>query len=473
MVHVAVIGAYGSAGVAAAERLVEARETGQFPTLHLSLIDDGDPAGGLCILRGCMPSKAVLSAGAHRYQARVDGRLDDPPRVDPTRVVAQKDEQIDRFATHRREGVEALAERDWVDLYRQRARWTDEDTVLVGDTTLSPEYVIVATGSSPTVPPIEGINDVEPKTSADTLSMTSFPEEAVVLGFGFIGMELVPYLAEVGGVDLTVIDRNPRPLTEVDAAIGETIIDTYRHDFDVTFEFNATATEISRRDGNLVLTFEDGDGRTRTTIGDDLFVFAGRDPNTDDLRLDHLNIAPQGEWVGPTQQAQADDRIFVAGDATGETLLLHVAKEEGITAAENIVNHATGDTLERYEPIAHEIAFSGLGVYPYARVGHTEETADAAGFEAISVSRAASDDGVFVVKDVPVGQATLVVDADTARVLGYYGLHHNADVLAKTLQVILETEHTVFEIPNRAYHPTTPEILDGLLTEAAERLKGQ
>jgi len=95
--HVAIVGAYGSAGVAAAERLADQ------PDVRLTLIDDGDPGGGLCILQGCMPSKEVLSAAEHRFAARHDDRLSGPlPDVDLDAVVERKNEHTSNFAAHRR-----------------------------------------------------------------------------------------------------------------------------------------------------------------------------------------------------------------------------------------------------------------------------------------------------------------------------------------------------------------------------------
>lgn len=199
--HVAIVGAYGSAGVAAARRLADD------PTIELTVIDDGDPGGGLCILRGCMPSKEVLSAAEHRFAARHDPRLEGPPpTVDLARVVETKTEHTAGFAAHRRAAVDRLAARENVTLYRETARFVDDRRLRVGDRTIEPDYVVVATGSTPVVPSLPGIEDVPVTTSADVLEATDFGETGVVMGFGYVGMELVPYLAEAGGMDLTVIE---------------------------------------------------------------------------------------------------------------------------------------------------------------------------------------------------------------------------------------------------------------------------
>ena len=226
--HVAIVGAYGSAGVAAAERLARASD------IKLTLIDDGDPGGGLCILRGCMPSKEVLSAAEHRFAARHDDRLSGPlPDVDLEATVARKNEHTSNFATHRRAAVERLAERDNVEFIHETARFVDDRQLVVGDRTLDPDYVVVATGSSVSVPELPGLGEVPIETSADVLDATKFGDSGIVMGFGYIGLELVPYLSEAAGMDLTVIEHDARPLDEGDDLFGDALLEYYRDAFDI------------------------------------------------------------------------------------------------------------------------------------------------------------------------------------------------------------------------------------------------
>ena len=135
--HVVVIGAYGSAGVAVADRLAG--------RARVTMVDDGDPGGGLCILRGCMPSKEVLSAGAHRFQVRHDDRLGEAPAVDAAAVVERKDEHTSDFASHRRAAVHDLAEREGVEFVHETARLVDDTSVVVGDRRIDADYVVIAT----------------------------------------------------------------------------------------------------------------------------------------------------------------------------------------------------------------------------------------------------------------------------------------------------------------------------------------
>ncbi|RJX44145.1 NAD(P)/FAD-dependent oxidoreductase [Halonotius aquaticus] len=468
--HVLVIGAYGSAGSAVADTLTE--HVGS-EIDRLTLVDDGDPGGGLCIRNGCMPSKEVLSTAAHRFQARVDDRLaGDPPTIDLDRVVARKDEHVDRFAAHRREAIHELTDRAGVEFIHDTARFVDDRVIDIDGDRYEPDYVVIATGSSPSIPDLPGMDAVEPMTSKDVLAATDLPDSGVVMGFGYIGLELVPYLAEAG-VDLTVIEHDARPIDEADPIFGDELMTLYREAFGVDILTNTTEQRIeSTDDGGVRLYVDDEDDQTddRAIEADALFTFTGRRPSIDRLGLDTTAIDPGAGWVDDTMAAVDDEQVFVVGDANGKEPILHVAKEQGFAAAENILAHHAGEPMEPYETVHHHVIFSGASVYPFARVGHTPETADAAGHEVVTATRWAKDDGVFTVKDLPYGLARLTVDADTGTVLGYQGLHAHSDTMAKTLQVLVENELDVREVPDRAYHPTLPELLDGLLRETASKL---
>ncbi|MFC7019500.1 MULTISPECIES: dihydrolipoyl dehydrogenase family protein [Haloarcula] len=482
MTHVVIIGAYGSAGAAVAGDLVEA------DGIELTLIDNGDPGGGLCILEGCMPSKEVLSAAAHRFQARHDHRLaGDPPDVDLEAVVEQKDDHTLGWAGHRRDSIHEMAERDDVTFVHDTATFVDDHTVRAGGEEFAADYVVVATGSSVNVPDLPGIEDVGFMTSADVLDATEFPDSGIVMGFGYVGMELVPYLAEAGGMELTVIEHDGRPIDEADPAFGDEARRIYEDNWDVEIPTNCYECELEPTDDGgvrLHVEFEDseersssdsrtesGDGREETYEADQLFCFTGRRPTVEGLGLEHTSISVEGDWVRETMQTEAADHIYAVGDVNGKEPILHVAKEQGFTAAENILRQEAGGEPQPYQNVHHHVIFSGLGVYPFARVGHTEASAEEAGYDVVTAQRQASDDGVFKSKDVPEGLSKLVVDAEDGTVLGWQGLHYHADSFAKMLQIVVENGMDVRELPDRAYHPTLPENFDGLIRDCVDALE--
>jgi len=466
MTHVVIIGAYGSAGAAVAGELVDEAD------IELTLIDNGEPGGGLCILRGCMPSKEVLSAGAHRFQARHDERLvGDVPEVDLEAVVERKDDHVLGWAGHRRDSIHEMAEREDVTFIHDRATFVDEHTVRAGGEEHEADYVVIATGSSVNIPDTPGIDEVDFMTSDQVLDATEFPDSGIVMGFGYIGMEMVPYLAEAGGMELTVIEHDDRPIDEGDPEFGDAALDIYEDNWDVTIPTNCHEKELeATADGGVRLTVEYDDGGEETFEADQLFLFTGRRPTIEGLGLENTPVSVGVDWVKDTMQTRDADHIYAVGDVNGKEPILHVAKEQGFTAAENIVRQEAGGSLKDYRNVHHHVIFSGLGVYPFARVGHNEETAKEAGYDVVTATRQASDDGVFKSKDVPEGLAKLVVDADDGTVLGWQGMHYHADSFAKTFQIIVELGLDVRDLPDRAYHPTLPENVDGLIRDCVDQL---
>jgi dihydrolipoamide dehydrogenase len=462
--HVAVIGAYGSAGVVVADRLSTE------PDVELTLIDDGDPGGGLCILDGCMPSKELITAAERRFGARTDQRLDGPvPDVDLERTVELKDDHISTYAAGRRGHVADIADREGVTLRRETATFLDDRRLAVGEDILEPDYIVVATGSKPFVPPVEGIEEVPFETSSDVHDATEYGDTGLVVGLGVVGLELVPYLSEAVGMDLTAVEQLPGVLPDADPAFGSELVDHYREEFDVDIRLDTGITRLEATGDGGVRARLGGDSGTETVEADQLFVFTGREPALDRLDLAETGLTPEPGWVADTMQARDDERVFVVGDANGTEPILHVAKEEGGVAAENLLRHRDGDPLEPYENVTHRVVFSGLAELPYARLGHTATSAAEAGVEHVVATREVTGEGVFRSRHYTDGLARLVVGSD-GTVLGYQGLHPDADVMAKTMQLAVEMGLDVREIPDRAYHPTTPEILDGLLGDAVAAL---
>lgn len=465
-VHVAIIGAYGSAGVAVAERLLEE------PDVELSLIDNGEPGGGLCILRGCMPSKDVLSAAEYQFKSHTDERIQGEQVVDLETVIDVKNNHISSFAAHRRKAVERMAKNDNVTFYHETASFQNDSRIEVGESVLEPDYIVIATGSTPSLPNIPGIDTVDVMTSADVLDATSFPDSGIVLGFGFIGLELAPYLSAAGQMEITVIEHDKRPLDHAGAEFGEAIIEYYEDSYGISIRTEATENKLeSLADGGVRLHLDEN-GATSTIEADQLFAFTGRKPAIDQLNLEATSIQVTKDWVTNTMQSSALDHVYIVGDVNGIEPVLHVTKEQGYTAAANILNQESGSSLTSHTPTPHFVVFSGLGILPYVRIGHSEYSAARENINYTVVTRQASQDGVFASTGVEAGLARLIVGSE-GTVLGYQGLHYHADVMAKTMQVIIELGLTVDQVPARAYHPTTPEIVDGLIREARTILESR
>ena len=460
--HVAIVGAYGSAGVATASEL--SKHIGE-EINELSLIDGGQP-GGLCILRGCMPSKAVLSGARHVHEANNDARVKSDATVDTLKTIKHKNKNVNAFAEHRASSVRSLAEKSGVNLIEESARFENENKLVLSDGgVINPDYTVVATGSKVNIPSLDGINEVDYLTSSDVLDMDALPDSVVVMGFGTIGIEMSAYLS-TAGVDVTVIEHDELPLDEASDALSRELVDIYTDEFGINI-VNNTYEEAVEKEGDKIRVYTDSD---RYFEADELCLFTGRTPNVQGLDLNTLGVKPEKDWVNDDLLVNGTDSVFVAGDATGERMILHIAKEQGHLVSNNIIKSINGSESEPYNYTEHLVYFAGNGKYPFAKYGISADSAiDEPNLEV--VTRRASDDGIFKLKDAEYGVANLVVNSETGEVKGYEGLHLHSDVMVKTMQVLIENNVDVRNVPSRAYHPTTPEILDGLLRDASSKIQ--
>lgn len=456
---IAILGVYGSAGVAAADEL--STHAGD-KIDNLYLIDGGEP-GGLCILEGCMPSKAVLSSAKHAHDARSDPRVNADVQVNTKETIEDKNKHISSFAHHREQSVKSIAQSDSVQLIEKDGYFRDENTIELEDgSSLSVDYSVVATGSSPNIPSIDGIDQVDYLTSSDLLDMKSLPDSMAIIGFGAIGMEMSAYLAS-SGVDVTVVEHDESPIDNGSEDFGDELMDIYREEFGIDIITESYEQSVEKTDDGIRLELESTD-----VHAEKLCVFAGRVPNTQSLGLENITDSVADNWYDDDLKVTSTDSVYVAGDATGDRMILHIAKEQGLLVAENIMREIRGESIGKYSSPEHLVYFTGNGKYPFVRYGISGDEAEQKD-DLLTISRKASTDGIFGLKNADKGLAKMVVEKDTGVIRGYEGLHLHADVMLKTMQVLIEQRAEVSNVPSRAYHPTTPELLDGLFREATER----
>ncbi|MFO7571602.1 MAG: NAD(P)/FAD-dependent oxidoreductase [Gaiellaceae bacterium] len=286
-------------------------------------------AGGECSYYACLPTKTLLRpveviAAARAAPGAAEAVTGE---VDLERVLWWRDQVTDGRDDSWHAGW--LTERD-AELVRGEARIVEPGLVGVGDRELPYRHLVVATGSRPAVPPIPGIETVEPWTSRDAVWARAVPESLVVLGGGPVGCELAQFFARLG-VRVTVLERNEHLLARVDRDAGELL--------GVRLESDG----IDVRVGARVEQVEAAAGRTRVHLasGDEidserLLVATGRTANVDGLGLEELGVEVGPKGVSVDGRMQASDGVWAIGDAAGIALLTHVGKYQARVAAANV-----------------------------------------------------------------------------------------------------------------------------------------
>ncbi|HXM08198.1 MAG TPA: FAD-dependent oxidoreductase, partial [Candidatus Acidoferrum sp.] len=270
-----VIGA-GSAGYAAAR-------TAKDFHCDVAMVDPG-PLGGLCILRGCMPSKALIATSDAIDDVRHAGQLGievAPPAADMPFVARRKRALVKEFADYRIAGIEEFP------LYSGPATFNSENELAVGDDVLHARTFVIATGSEITPPFLPGLQEAGYLDSDSVLELESIPKSAVVLGGGYTACELGQFLSRMGA-KTTILIRSSHLLTETDDDIGDALTGYFREE-SIDVIDRASLQRAFLRDGKKVVAFS-VDGQDREIAADEIFNALGRRPALDGLGLERAGV---------------------------------------------------------------------------------------------------------------------------------------------------------------------------------------
>ena len=365
--QVVVIGS-GPGGYAAAFR---AADLG----LEVTLIDSAPALGGECLHHGCIPSKALLTATHLLEQitaAQTMGIRAEHVSVDPATMNQWKDGILGQLA----KGLEQLAERRGIEIVHGQATFTGSRHIRISDAgagSLTFEQAIIATGSHPIHLPGIEVDGERVMTSREALQLGVIPERLLVIGGGYIGLELGSVYARLGS-QVTVVELTAQLLPGIERDLVQVVQQTLRKR-GVEILLRTKVTGVQHEGQHVTVNLAQENGATHAIEVDRVLVAAGRRPNSAGLNLEQTRVTLDGRGFiqVDAQRRTADARIYAVGDVTGEPMLAHKAAREGKVAAEVIAgepaafDNVTVPAVVFTEP---EIAFCGM----------SEEQARAAGY---------------------------------------------------------------------------------------------
>jgi dihydrolipoamide dehydrogenase len=450
---VLVVGA-GPGGYACAAR---AGELG----LRAVVVDPG-PLGGTCLNVGCIPSKALIHA-ADRYGSAAGGDTDlgitaRDVTIDLAATVAWKDGVVDRL----RRGVQQLLDGAKVRRVTGVATIRDGKSVTVetadGTETLHTRALVIATGSQPVELPGLPFGGAV-ISSTEALSLTEVPERLVIVGAGYIGLELGTAFRKLGA-SVAVVEAEQRILPRYDAALTSPVAARLGElGVDVSLQMQA-----SRWDGQA-LTVKGPDGEDRSLPADRVLVTVGRRPATDGFGLERLDLAMEGRAI------RVDDRcrtsmsgVFAIGDVTGEPMLAHRATAQGEMVAEVIAGHRRAWD----ERVVPEICFTDPEI---VSVGMAPDDATAAGIDHVAGRATFAANGRALTLQRSDGFARVVAARADGRVLGVQLVGDGVAELAAACCALLEMGATVHDVRLVVHaHPTLSEAIHEAAKQAVRRL---
>lgn len=435
--------------------------------LKAAIVDGARELGGLCILRGCMPSKTLIYMAEvlHLAQkARTFGLTIPTARANMKAIHARKKKIIGEFADYR---VKAL-ESGRFDLIRAHARFIDPHTIeLSTGGRIRARHFLIGTGSKVSVPPIPGLAEVPFWTSDDVLDLQVVPRSILVLGGGIVACELAQFLNRVGA-RVTLVQRSPNILRDHSADASVVVQRAFVDEGIELFAGTKLQGVSHDRSRGFAVEFIH-DGKVVRRKADRLLNALGREPNTATLGLSAARVAssPSGHIVTNTWQQTTAPHIYAAGDCAGPAEIVHIA----IQQAELAARHAAG--VKKLKPVDYSLLLNVVFTDPQlATIGLLERELLANGTGYVSATYPFNDHGKSILMDANYGYVKVIAEPVRGRILGAEIVGKDAGELIHCFSGPLAMKATVFDLLRAPwYHPTLAEIITYPLEDLAEKIR--
>ncbi len=425
-------------------------------------IVEGREYGGVCLNVGCIPSKALISAAklVHRIgNAEAMGIHVDGVRVDLAKLIAWKGKIVDQLTS----GVRHLLTKNGVELVAGMARVTGPDKVEVqspsGVQVLDTRNIVVATGSKPIEIPGFAFGDPHVWSSTEALSPDALPKRLVVIGGGYIGLEL-GFVYRHLGVAVTVVEFMDRVLPNMDPELSKEMTRSLKK-AKIKLVLGAKARSYAETADGLVVDVETSDGGVQQIACDKVLSSVGRTPNGRGVGLEEQGVTVDDRGFVPVDAQRRTNvaSIWAVGDVTGQPMLAHKGSAEGLVAAAAIA----GDKGAAFDPTGIPlVVFTDPEI---AAVGLTEDEAREQGFDPVVGRFPFRASGRALSLGETAGWTKVIADKKTDKLLGVQMIGPEVTELIAEATLALELGATARDIAMTIHaHPTLPETM----MEAAE-----
>ena len=419
------------------------------------LIEQEKRLGGVCLNRGCIPSKALLHATKLITEAKdshVRGISFDSPKIDLEKMRSWKESILNKLG----QGISALGQKRGVQLLTGRGRFEDSKTLRVetteGQKFINFDQAIIAVGSKSALPKAFDLGNPRIMTSREALDLEEIPQELLVVGGGYIGMELGTVYASLGS-KVVVVEAMDSILMGADADLVRPVM-RYAEKAFKEVRLKTKVLKMSTSGKQIKVTFE-VNGQEKVELYDRVLVSVGRVPNCEDFGLENTKVArdEKGFIKVDSKQQTADPSIYAIGDVAGGVLLAHKAAKEARIAVEVILGESS--TFENI--VVPAVVFTDPEV---AWCGLTEAEAKAKGIVVKIAKFPWAASGRALSFDRTDGLTKLVIDPETERVLGVGIVGAGAGELISEGVLAIEMGATVKDLAETVHpHPTLSETL--------------
>jgi dihydrolipoamide dehydrogenase len=430
----------------------------------VTLVEQNPRLGGICLNSGCIPSKALLHATEILQEvqsSKIRGIEFGPPSIHLNRLRSWKDSILEKLGN----GIKGLAQQRGVQLVQGRGHFEDSQTLRVetaeGQKFIRYQKAIIAVGSKPSMPSAFDLGNKRIMTSTEALEIPNIPRDLLIVGGGYIGMELGTVYAALGS-KVVLLEVLPSILTGVDPDLIRVVSRSAQKAFK-EIRLGTKVVKMATAGKQIKVTLESNKEK-RDELYDGVLVSVGRAPNCADLGLDNTRVTKDDKgFIKCNARQQTDDpNIFAIGDVSGGVLLAHRAAHQARIAVEALMGEAS----------AFENVIIPAVVYTHPEVawcGLTEAEAKQKGIEVQVAKFLWGASGRALTLDRPEGLTKLIIEPETERTLGVGIVGVGAGELISEGVLAVEMGATVRDIAESVHpHPTLSETLK----EAAEAFYG-
>lgn len=451
----------GSAGYAAARTAHEKKA-------RVAVVDGASELGGLCILRGCMPSKTLIYSAEMFHAAQrgpVFGFEATSPKADLALMQERKRKVIAEFADYRKE---QLADGRFSLFREQGILQSTHEVKLENGEILHGDKILISTGSKVSVPGIPGLREASYKTSDDVLNLDYTPDECIVLGGGVVACELAQFLSRIG-TRVTILQRSNQLLKELPLEASLALqAQLLEEGVELLTGVNLKKFE-NGQNGETEVFFEQG-GHSFSKKTHFLFLGLGRTPNLDRDSLLGLGVTlkPSGHIQTNHFQQTSVSSIYAAGDCAGPHEIVHIAVKQGETAALHSLGYSV--SALHYDNLL-SVVFTDPQI---AQVGLSQEELKNRKIEFLSASYPFDDHGKSILMEAKRGYVAIHAEKSTGVILGAECTGKDAGELIHALSIAISLKATVHQLLQADwYHPTLSEIWTYPLDDLAEEIPAQ
>lgn len=426
------------------------------PNLKVAVIDKDEP-GGICLTRGCIPTKLLIYPAevVRTIQRSTEfGIHTEIKKIDFPTIMHKMRSTINRDINMIRTG---LSNSKNIDYYPKQAEFIAPYTLKIENETITSKMIFLCTGSKPSVPPIEGLQQTGYLTSDTILQISKLPKSIVIIGGGYIAAEFGHFLSAMGS-KVTIIGRNPQFIPEEEPEISSLAKKELQKHLKIITNHEVTKVEASPQGKTIFATNRDNKQETQT-LAEEILVAVGRSPNTDILHPERANIKTdsRGYIVVDEYMQTTQPNIYALGDADGNYMFKHVANYEAKIVYYNAILKMK--TKTDYHAVPHAV-FTDPEIASVAL--KEKEAIEKYGKENILI-------GFYKYEDTAKGEAMAVKDCfvkvviqkETEKILGAHIIGPQASVLIQEIINLMYTKDQRSEPLTEAMHihPALPEVV--------------